>query len=257
MRQCLEDFRYKVELMRDSVDLESRVGLEQRAEQVLPVVCGRVSSRVSAFVLSVQGGEAELASGGCRVLEEALLELLCVVQVLRRECPQSSVATRLRAQACSVFEASMRLVNMLIEESEQKKELDSKKHLDNKKKKEEAASGAGVLWRELDKLAKLETSSRAQLCTLLQSAEANVIDTIEEMQELPSVSDDEDEGLDKKELERVAKALIAVKVRFLFVVFFSLKMFERRLVECSSLQQKVCLKVILRKLLLWRRLLLL
>lgn len=221
--KCLEELAYKVELMKDSVDLDTLVVLDG-GSSLLPIVCDKASSRCSAFVLAFQSESCneDTAKGGCDVLEKALLDVLSVVQVIARDCKgQKTLLKKVKALAVGVFEAVLKLVNLV------------------QKDRKLVSPGTGLVWGELAKLGALQISTKAQVKVLLEEAEANVLDTIEEMQELPSVEDDEDEGLSAVELGRAAKALIAVKVWLPLcpwcLVISSHFFFFRLLVECSSL----------------------
>jgi hypothetical protein len=195
--KCLSDFVFKLELMRNSVDLATEVVLEKNAQDMLLILTDKAASRCSAFVIALQAESCseEMAEGGCKVLEEVLLEVLSVVQVLVRDKKgQALVLKKLKSHAVNVFDSVIQLVELL-------------RGSDHKL----VSPGTGVVWSQLALLGKLGVSSRVQVKALLESAEANVIDTIDEMQELPTIEEDEDEGLTAAELGRAAKALIAVK----------------------------------------------
>jgi hypothetical protein len=127
--------------------------------------------------------------------EKALLDVLSVVQVMHRDLKgQTTLLKKLKGVSAGVFDSVLSLLKV----------LGADRGMVN--------AGTGLVWAELKKLAALKLSTSAQVKSLLETAEANVLDTIEEMQELPAVEDDEDDGLTAAELGRAAKALIAVKV---------------------------------------------
>jgi hypothetical protein len=197
MQGLIDDFAHRVSLMRDSVDLATDVVLEKSCEELLPIVCDKASSRCSAFVLALQSASCseETTRGGCDVLEKALLDVLSVVQVMHRDLKgQTTLLKKLKGVSAGVFDSVLSLLKV----------LGADRGMVN--------AGTGLVWAELKKLAALKLSTSAQVKSLLETAEANVLDTIEEMQELPAVEDDEDDGLTAAELGRAAKALIAVKV---------------------------------------------
>ncbi len=198
MRSAVEDLVMKVTLMRDSLDLPTEVVLENGAAEVLPVACKTASQRCTALVIGLQNPNCseEVAVGGCRVVETAFLDVLSVLQVvLRDRADEMTLVKQVKLRATRVFDALLQLLRLL----------------PNKEEAAAVSPGTGLVWSVLAELGAVQLSSNAQLKRVLDNAESAVMDTIEEMTHLPTLEEDESEGLSAKELTRAARAVMALK----------------------------------------------
>ena len=184
--------------MRDSIALATQVTLDRTPVELLPVVCDAAAQRCTALVIGLQaeGCSEEVAAGGCRVVETALLDVLSVVQVVVRDrAAEKTLVKQLSQRAGKVFDATVQLLQLL-------------QSRDNARA---VSPGTGLVWSVLAELGAFRLSSNAQLKRVLESAESAVLDTIEEMSHLPTCEQDKHEGLTAKELTRAARALMALK----------------------------------------------
>lgn len=154
-------------------------------------------ARCTAFALTFINDEknTEVIKEGCRLVEEACMNLLVCYQIIRREKGDSLVTKALRPLLENTFDSTRSLCSIV----------------KDKGKKNSISPGTGFVWTCCDVLSKFEVSNASILLGILKKAEADAVDTIEEMKALPSVEDDEEDGCTEEELRAVEEALGCIK----------------------------------------------
>ncbi len=198
MMSAVDDLIDKVRVMRESITMPTEVALDRSPVELLPVVCEAAAQRCTALAIGLQaeGCSEEVAAGGCKVAETALLDVLSVVQVVVRDrAAEKTLLKQLKQRATKVFDATVQLLRLL----------------QDRRQAQAVSPGTGLVWSVLAELGAFRLSSNAQLKRVLESAESAVLDTIEEMSHLTTREQDKAEGLTAKELTRAARALMALK----------------------------------------------
>lgn len=184
-KQLLDDLQKDLDVMFKSMDLPTDVKINVSLQVALHEVVEKVSHRCTALVIAMQSKDFshEALSSGCRIVHEAFRDFLSVWQVMASELSkQKLVVVALKPLVSKVFESMLNLIGVL-----------------RKGNVKSISPGTGLVWAACDNVKKFIPTTRAQVVLMLAREESHADDTVNEMMELPSVDDDEDEGLSPEE----------------------------------------------------------